>query len=171
MRNCLKCGEVVPNRVIIKEKTYNLQRRKFCFKCSPFKKHNTRQLHISKEKSIFSFDYKDLTPSQRKIVNKKYYEQCLKKRRDKRKKQLVLRYGGECSKCGYNNNLSNLCFHHKDPSTKLFEINAHSIASKPMIKLIKEADKCELLCFHCHNDLHYSYGLTWKEWDIQDSNL
>jgi len=166
MRNCPKCGKIVPNRIIIDDKTYNLQRRKYCLECSPFKRHNTRQLHINKEKSIFSIDYKDLTSDQKKILNKRYYESALKVRRDKRKKQLVLKYGGKCIKCGYDNNLSNLCFHHKDPSTKLFEINAYSIAGKPIIKLIEEADKCELLCFHCHNDIHYSKGLTWKEWDI-----
>ena len=51
MRNCPNCNNTVPNRIIIEGKTYNLQKRKYCFECSPFKGHNTKQIHIHKEPS------------------------------------------------------------------------------------------------------------------------
>jgi len=166
MRNCPKCGEVVPNRIKIDDKTYNLQRRKYCLNCSPLNQHNTRRLHINKEPSPYSAkNYTKMTDEQKKSFNKLSH-MYTKKRRYLRKKQLVLDNGGKCIKCNYDNNISNLCFHHRDPSTKLFEINSHSIAAKPWDKIKEEANKCDLLCFHCHNDIHYSDGLAWKEWDI-----
>lgn len=166
MRHCPNCNDIVPNRIKINNKTYNLQRRKYCLKCSPFNQHNTRQIHINKEPSPYSAkNYDKMTIEQKKSFNKKTAEN-IKERRHLRKKKLVQIYGSKCIKCNYDNNLSNLCFHHKDPNTKLFEINAYSIGAKPWDKLIEEANKCELLCFHCHNDIHYVHGLSWKEWDI-----
>lgn len=166
MRNCPKCGKVVPNRIKIDGKTYNLQRRKYCLDCSPFKQHNTKRLHINKEPSPYSSkNYQNMTDEQKKAFNKKTSNN-IKIRRHLRKKQLVLKYGGKCIKCNYDNNLRNLVFHHINPLEKLFEINAYSIAAKPWEELIKEADKCELLCHICHNDHHYPEGLDWKNWDI-----
>lgn len=60
--------------------------------------------------------------------------------------------GNKCEICGYSKSKRALCFHHKDPSTKEFEIN-----SKPMIsweKLKLELDKCLLLCANCHAEEH-----------------
>ena len=165
MRNCPNCNNVVPNRIIIEGKTYNLQKRKYCFKCSPFKGHNTKQIHIHKEPSPNSAkNYQKMTPEQKKAFNKTSHLYT-KRRRYLRKKKLVLENGGKCIKCNYDKNISNLCFHHRDPTKKSFEINGHSIASKPWDKIKEEASKCDLLCFHCHNDIHYPDGLDWKSWD------
>jgi hypothetical protein len=166
MRNCPNCNNVIPNRIIIEGKTYNLQRRKYCLECSPFKQHNTKQIHIQKELSPYSAkNYKKMTSEQKKSFNKLSH-MYTKRRRYLRKKKLVLENGGKCIKCNYDNNISNLCFHHRDPTKKSFEINGHSIASKPWDKIKEEANKCDLLCFHCHNDFHYTDGLDWKNWDL-----
>ena len=166
MRICPKCGDVVPNRIKIGEKTYNLQRRKYCLKCSPLKGHNTKQLHINKDPSPYSAkNYNEMTDEQKKEFNKKTSNN-IKIRRHLRKKRLVELYGGKCIKCNYDKNLRNLVFHHKDPQQKNFEINAYSIGAKPWDKLIEEANKCELMCHICHNDYHYPEGLDWKNWDI-----
>jgi len=82
------------------------------------------------------------------------------------KVELILKYGGKCCKCGYNNNLCNLCFHHINPNNKLFGIDMHAFTHKSRKKILNEVIKCELLCHHCHNDFHHPEGLDWKKWDI-----
>ena len=44
---CKKCGEEFPNHFYDEEgKRHNLQKRKYCLKCSPFGGRNTRKLEI-----------------------------------------------------------------------------------------------------------------------------
>lgn len=40
---CANCGDLFEKRVVIDGKSRNLSHRKFCFKCSPWGKHNTRR--------------------------------------------------------------------------------------------------------------------------------
>lgn len=163
MRYCLKCNEILPNRIKIENKTYNIQSRKYCLKCSPFKKHNTQRIHIDKELSAYcGRNYDRMTDEQKLIYNKYTYEKNMKKRRDKRKKDLVMIHGGKCIKCNYDKNIHNLCFHHREPNKKLFEVNSHSLSGRKWNVLVEESNKCDLLCFHCHNDHHYPNGLNWK---------
>ena len=42
---CKKCNQKFPNSLKIDDKIRNLQRRKYCLNCSPFGKHNTKQLY------------------------------------------------------------------------------------------------------------------------------
>jgi len=62
--------------------------------------------------------------------------------------------GGKCERCGYNDYIEALCFHHIDPTTKLFEIS--SGLTKGINELLKEVDKCALLCNNCHIEVHMS---------------
>ncbi len=62
--------------------------------------------------------------------------------------------GGKCTKCGYSKNSSALCFHHIDPKTKSFPIDIRRCSNSSWDNLIKEADKCMLLCLNCHAELH-----------------
>lgn len=55
--------------------------------------------------------------------------------------------GGECTVCG---TAKNLTFHHKDSSTKSFNISAN--LSLGWDKLVVELNKCELRCTDCHLD-------------------
>ena len=75
-------------------------------------------------------------------------------RRQQRKQLLVDRAGGKCVKCGYNNNLTALEFHHNNPVLKDFELNSGNCARKSLASLFKEADKCILLCSNCHMEFH-----------------
>ena len=69
------------------------------------------------------------------------------------------KYGGKCQKCGYNNYLGALDFHHIDPTQKDFTIGNRDFKLEDCINEIK---KCILLCSNCHKELHA--GL----WDISD---
>jgi 5-methylcytosine-specific restriction endonuclease McrA len=53
-----------------------------------------------------------------------------------------------CEHCGYNEEAVALQFHHINPKNKEF-----TIASKtqgPLLRLLKETEKCMILCSNCH---------------------
>lgn len=76
-------------------------------------------------------------------------------RAHERKKFLVDQKGGKCERCGYARNYASLCFHHKNPSDKVFNIDVRKISNTNMKSLITEAAKCLLLCHNCHMEIHY----------------
>ncbi len=76
----------------------------------------------------------------------------VKKFRNKLKIKAVEYKGGKCEMCGYNKCMRSLSFHHKDQSEKDFTISEYTHLSFEWIK--KELDKCQLLCFNCHMELH-----------------
>jgi hypothetical protein len=74
-------------------------------------------------------------------------------------KKILLDYkGNKCEKCGYNKCQSGLTFHHLDPSKKDFNFSEISVRAKSLQDLndniIKELDKCSLLCANCHREEH-----------------
>lgn len=68
------------------------------------------------------------------------------------KKKMVAYLGGKCMICGYDKNLAALTFHHRDPTEKEFAVAA--IQDHNWSKVKRELDKCDLLCFNCHMELH-----------------
>jgi hypothetical protein len=87
----------------------------------------------------------------------------LKNKRNSRKQTLIDLKGGKCKKCGYKKSLSALGFHHKEPMIKLFNISGKNLYLKSMDELIKEAEKCDLLCANCHAELHDEEGWINQE--------
>ena len=74
----------------------------------------------------------------------------LRQRRDRKRADLnVIKEAQGCMRCGYNEDGGKLHFHHRDPSTKLFEYRnvGFCILSQ---RLQEEIDKCDLLCAACH---------------------
>ena len=72
----------------------------------------------------------------------------------KNKLQVVALLGGCCQECGYKDNLAALEFHHKDPTTKLFNLDARNLANLKWEAITEEANKCKLLCANCHRVEH-----------------
>jgi hypothetical protein len=64
---------------------------------------------------------------------------------------LVEEHGGGCVVCGYSRCVSNLHFHHVDPTTKSFEIQMGS--GKALAAYRAEARKCVLVCANCHGEI------------------
>lgn len=60
-----------------------------------------------------------------------------------------------CSHCGYNEHSEILQFHHIDPSNKEFDFSKGNIGNLSKNRLLKEIEKCILLCPNCHIWLHY----------------
>lgn len=77
-----------------------------------------------------------------------------KKRKENLKKrtQYAIKYlGGKCQKCGYNGIA--LTFHHRNPKEKAFDIGRIKDYNEKIFN--KELDKCDLLCFNCHMEIHW----------------
>lgn len=63
--------------------------------------------------------------------------------------------GGKCERCGYDKCLGALEFHHRDPSTKKYQLNETTLAcSGKHEEHLKELEKCDLLCANCHREVH-----------------
>lgn len=60
--------------------------------------------------------------------------------------------GGKCKYCG-EDDFFKLVFHHIDPNQKEFEISR--IIDNGWYRIEKEIKKCELVCYNCHQELHY----------------
>lgn len=66
---------------------------------------------------------------------------------------LIRPAGGKCQVCGYDKYVGNLSFHHKDPTTKFFNIST-MILTYSLPRLVSEASKCILACHNCHGEIH-----------------
>ena len=77
-------------------------------------------------------------------------------RRLRDRKNIKLQHGGRCTKCGYSKCLAALQFHHIEPNNKNFGITEALRSSKySKEEILKESEKCILLCANCHLELHY----------------
>ena len=167
MKNCAICDKEFPNWIKIDDKNRNLQNRKYCLECSPFKSQNKIKLEKRDNTNCLNCSV-ELKGNQRMYCSVKckfsnfgsYKSQ--KKRRLKGKKDLVLMKGGCCEKCKYHKNLRALEFHHKNPKLKSFGISYTTIASKSWKRILEEIDKCQLLCSNCHREHHSPNLNNWK---------
>lgn len=67
------------------------------------------------------------------------------------KQDAVAFTGGSCSKCGYNKSIAALNFHHRDTTQKEFLVTQKL---RPWSVIVKELQKCDLVCANCHRELH-----------------
>jgi hypothetical protein len=115
------------------------------------------------EKSIDDF-YKKKTENSR---IDSWCKECLyakqKLRWIHRKKKAIDLLGGKCSICGYRKNFSVMHFHHIDPTQK--EYDWKKIRQLAWGKLIKELQKCVLLCSNCHGEIHNPTCLVDSSFD------
>lgn len=79
--------------------------------------------------------------------------------------------GGCCERCGYDRNPKALEFHHKEPDKKDYTVAKLKNASLP--KILKEIEKCLLLCSNCHKEVHDE---LWKKgntinWSVYNDYL
>ena len=60
----------------------------------------------------------------------------------------------KCAKCGESRSYT-LDFHHKDPSIKDETIARMTSNCNKMEDILKEIEKCIVLCANCHREFHY----------------
>ncbi len=79
-----------------------------------------------------------------------------KQRGNDRKNEFIEIKGGKCMVCGYNKCNRALTFHHREPEHKKIQLDARSLSNRTLSKCLEELEKCDLLCFNCHMELHDS---------------
>lgn len=78
-----------------------------------------------------------------------------KRAQDRRNWIVEIKQQLECIKCG-ENHISCLDFHHVDPTKKEFGIaNAINKLNIEKKEILKEIEKCIVLCSNCHKKFHY----------------
>lgn len=73
-------------------------------------------------------------------------------KRLKHKTKAVNYLGGRCKRCGFNEDIRMLNFHHLDPCDKKYDITKYLYKGLEFIK--SELNKCVLLCYNCHLIVH-----------------
>jgi hypothetical protein len=107
---------------------------------------------------------KKLSNSKHNIHQREYYENNKSYFYKLRKKEYLIKYPkckkilnelkiNGCSICGYNKNPNCLDFHHVNPKNKKFPLMIGNIYAHSNEKIIKELNKCILLCKNCHYDI------------------
>lgn len=84
---------------------------------------------------------------------RQYLIKAVHARRKKVRLQAVEYKGGKCEVCGYNRCIDAFEFHHNDLSDKKFGISAKGY-TRGWSEVVKELDKCKLICANCHRELH-----------------
>ncbi len=178
---CKICLTSFPNHIMIDGKVKNVQNRRFCIQCSPFGKHNTRQLdqlspvHMNKkncprcktEKPGNEF-YKRRKGNDFSVYCKRCTSEETIERQHKFKEKCVQYKGGKCQHCGYSQCNAAMEFHHIDPTKKDFTIS-HSKLTSFNLSIMTELDKCVLLCCRCHREEHQKMvGILGLEPRIQN---
>lgn len=90
--------------------------------------------------------------NQEKSNPNSYFTQTIRGYR--RKLQLIELKGGKCENCGYDKNIAALEFHHIDSSQKEFSLDSRKLSNSKWESLVKEVNKCKLLCANCHREIH-----------------
>jgi hypothetical protein len=155
---CRKCQIKISVKVLIDGKVRNLNNRKYCLSCSPFKTNNRQKLEqnipiLEGTKRNCSSCLKEFVFRRHRAMTVEFCSACLSKKRRRAIKLKAVEYkGGKCQNCGYNKCIGAMDFHHLDPQEKDFTISG-SAGKWETIK--NELDKCVLLCKNCHAEQHY----------------
>lgn len=161
MPTCKKCTHNFPWRAWINGKKVNLRNRKYCFDCSPFGSHNTKQIHLPNHERIV-VSKKCVTCGHDIDVKWRrgnYCDNCLQKARTARVRDRVHGIVGEvCWICGYGKGIIGrkiLDFHHVYPEKKAFNLSVRNMCNLNWARVYGEIKKCVLVCCRCHREIEY----------------
>lgn len=169
MKICARCNKEFKAYQLIEGKKHNLSKRVYCLECSPFKKHNTRKLKFipiglytattkqccgCKEVLYVGNFYKKTG-----TILQAYCKRCLLDKQmlrwQDRKRKAIVYKGSICEDCKQTYPAPIYQFHHLDPNTKDYDWN--KLRQLTWTSVLKELDKCILLCANCHILRHSNY--------------
>jgi len=109
----------------------------------------------SEKRKLYDKEYhKTYSPIWYKENKKEHYQKRVE--RKTKLKQWLYEYKKhlKCSKCGYNSHGAALEFHHpnNDKDTHIGQMICNVTSQE---KILKEIEKCEVLCSNCHQILHW----------------
>lgn len=155
---CFKCTKSFPNRVKIDGKVKNLSSRKFCLSCSPWGRHNTRDLlrsPMNGPETVCADCGRVYVYDRRAGHCRSRCNGCnVQRHRRALQTKAITHAGGRCRICGYNRCGEALHFHHIDPTTKSFAISMACAKTRSWKTVRDEVEKCVLLCGNCHAEVH-----------------
>lgn len=155
MRKCENCSAEIPSTVVVDGKRRNLKNRKFCFDCSPFGQHNTRNVtkHQTANETCVCLTCTKTFLYKRKGQTRTKCGSCFVSECRRKLKQKCVDYkGGKCEVCGYKKYVGALEFHHLDETKKDFNISNSRIRKWSLV--VVELEKCVMLCANCHREAH-----------------
>ncbi len=166
---CQLCSSVFPNRVRVDGKVRNLHSRKYCLKCSPFGRHNTKKIHTATNEAlpgtkrcgdcsqiflVEEFPLRDKGKSRRSTCTQctlKRGRRYERKRARKQKCRAVDFLGGHCALCKKKGPICIFDFHH----TGKKESTLSQLWCRGWDSIRQELLACQLLCVNCHRAIHY----------------
>lgn len=152
---CKNCSSEFPSSIKIDGKLRILTARKYCLVCSPFGEHRTRPIGyrvMEGKECICDRCHEAYTYHRGKGITTKLCSGCYGTVRHIELKERAISYlGGKCKICGYCKCRQGMVFHHTDPEIKEFDIAG---TNRSWARLVKELDKCVLLCNNCHVEVH-----------------
>lgn len=170
---CRRCDQRFSS-LQIDGRWYSHNSRVYCWRCSPLGSGNTGHLpkQLGDKRCSKCREEKPLTEfymagrGNRGVNGQQLYHSWCKEchrqetqsKNLEKKRALVALMGGQCQQCGYNRCLSALTFHHRNPNEKELEL---AQLSRSLKQLRKEALKCVLLCFNCHQETHEGLHPEW----------
>lgn len=89
-----------------------------------------------------------------RIDNVSKSSENVKRFRRNRKIKIIESMGGGCVICGYSKCKNVLELHHIDPTQKEVQISDLMKSPRKIFILLKELEKCVLLCANCHREVH-----------------
>ena len=162
--HCLKCDRKARKR--LSEGVNGKKKCTYCYKALPlscFDKSN-------KSKSGYKSCCKECAPSVKNSARRYRRKLYIQQRGRKLKLDLIKRFGDKCNICGNSFHPACYDFHHRDSKEKSYTLSK-LMSSGRLTELYREADKCVMLCAHCHKVLHYEENTQKYEEKIEhDSN-
>lgn len=113
--------------------------------------------HCNKEKELEEFYMRKDSKSTHRAECKLCFDLRILEKRHEKKLFAINYLGGKCIDCKQSFHPNVYDFHHLDPSKK--EFAWIKLRTKSIDKLIKELDKCVLLCANCHRMRHIIGGI------------
>ena len=131
MRICFRCKRELPDELFCKDRRRKDGLSNKCKECQSF----------------YSKEHYKKRPWRYKEISKARKEKVV---------SFVREFKSErgCYACGYNRHPEALDLHHLDPSSKEYSIS--TLISNRVCEdvIIKELEKCIVLCSNCHRELH-----------------
>jgi len=152
---------MIPATILVDGRRRNLKSRKYCFECSKFGEHNTKNLEqrskqfsLEEQVCTCSICERQFIYSKKKGHTKAICNSCMvTKARQEKKRKAVEYKGGSCQVCGYNKSMRALEFHHLDPSKKSPSYHK-GFRSWGFEKQKRELKNCILVCSNRHREIH-----------------
>lgn len=140
----------------MKDKRYNPNNTETHRQCADCKEVLPRtEFHKAKAKHDGILPYCKACFATRNSIAYDARKHIIAERRRTLKAECAQLLGGKCQRCGYNEFVSGLDFHHlSDKESVVADLITKAATGKERDKLMAEISKCVLLCRNCHNAYH-----------------